>query len=514
MSSDSGNDFSPPVDFLLERRLPERAAPAGYAALIDAYELNVPVPRRLYAIGTRHRIVDENGWRLMTPRHRPDPTLTGHLTFALKYEGLDLAVLKRLFRAVEPPRIEQLVHETPTGSYARRIWFLYEWLIGERLDLPDADRGSYVEAVDTDQQYGVEPTNSRRHRVRDNLPGTPDFCPLVFRTDELEEYCRRDLAGRARQVVGEVPADVLTRAASFLLLEDSRASYAIEGEQPAQDRMQRWGRVIGQAGRRPLDVSELTRLQQLVIGDRRFVKPGLRSEGGFVGRHDRRRRTPIPDHISARPEDLESLLEGLITFAESAVDEIDPVVAAAMLAFGFVYIHPFADGNGRIHRYLIHHVLSRRSFHPPQVVFPVSSAILDHIEDYRQVLESYSQRLLPCIDWRPTDDGNVRVTNDTADLYRYFDATPHAEFLYRCVEQTIERDLPEETEFLRRYDAFAARVREIVEMPDNTLDLLFRFLDQNDGELSKRATTGEFAALNTDEVEEIEAIYERTFDGQ
>ena len=33
----------------------------------------------------------------MTPRHAPHARLEGHLTFALKYEGLDLAVLKRLF---------------------------------------------------------------------------------------------------------------------------------------------------------------------------------------------------------------------------------------------------------------------------------------------------------------------------------------------------------------------------------------------------------------------------------
>ena len=35
----------------------------------------------------------------------------------------------------------------------------------------------------------------------------------------------------------------------------------------------------------------------------------------------------------------------------------DAVLAAAVIAFGFVFIHPFVDGNGRIHRYLIHHVL-------------------------------------------------------------------------------------------------------------------------------------------------------------
>src|SRR5712691_3585783 len=92
--------FSGPVTVFYERRLPEPGAHAGYAALIDAFDLAVPVPRNLSAIGARHRIVESTGWRIYTPRHQPPATLEGHLTFALKYEGLDLAVLKRLLLAV------------------------------------------------------------------------------------------------------------------------------------------------------------------------------------------------------------------------------------------------------------------------------------------------------------------------------------------------------------------------------------------------------------------------------
>ena len=33
--------------------------------------------------------------------------------------------------------------------------------------------------------------------------------------------------------------------------------------------------------------------------------------------------------------------------------------SAAIIAFGFVFIHPFLDGNGRIHRFLIHDMLTR-----------------------------------------------------------------------------------------------------------------------------------------------------------
>lgn len=505
------NPFSGPTVVFRDRRLSEPATPVGYAALIDAFGLSVPLPRTLTAIGERHRMIELDGWRIMTPRHAPRPTLDGHLTSALKYEGLDLAVLRRLFEAVGPARIEQLVREAPTGSYVRRVWFLYEWLTGARLDLPDAAGGRYVDALDAELQWGIEGETSPRHRVRNNLPGTPDFCPLVFRTERLERFVALDLAARARAVAAAVPRDLLARTAAFLLLKDSRSSYAIEGEHPPQDRIQRWGRAIAEAGRQPLDREELLRLQRIVIGDARFVRLGFRDEGGFVGEHDRETRAPLPDHISARPEDLPSLIDGMIAFDRGAALRLDPVIAATVLAFGFVYTHPFDDGNGRLHRYLIHHVLAERGFNPPGVVFPVSAAILDRIEDYRAVLESYSARLLPHVQWEPTERFNVRVLNDTRDFYRYFDATPHAEFLYECVERTIETDLPAEASFLRRYDAFRQDVEALFEMPERTMDMLFRFLHQNGGRLSRRAREREFAELSDDEAARLEAIYRDRF---
>jgi hypothetical protein len=503
--------FSGPITVFHERALPERATPAGHAALIDSCGLKVPLPRTLSATGEHHRIRNQAGWRILTPRHAPSPDLDGHLTFALKYEGVDLAVLKRLFEAIGSRDIEALVRAKPTGSYARRIWFLYEWLTGTSLDLPDADRGTYVPVIDPEQQWAIEGENSSRHRVRNNLPGTPAFCPLVFRTELLEEFAGMDLGRRAQAVVAGVPKHLLARTAAFLLLKDSRSSYAIEGERAPHDRIQRWGRAIGEAGRHPVDLDELLRLQQIVIGDARFVRLGLREEGGFVGEHDRDTRMPIPNHINARPEDLRPLIEGMVAFDRGAAHKLDAVVAAAVLAFGFVYIHPFQDGNGRIHRYLIHHVLAQRGFNPAGVVFPVSAAILERIDGYRIVLEDYSRRLLPIVEWEPTQDGNMRVLNDTADFYRFFDATPHAEFLYACVRKTIEEDLPHETHFLAQYDQFRSRIEAIVDMPNRTIDLLFRFLHQNGGRLSKQAREGEFREMTLQEVAAAEETYASLF---
>jgi Fic family protein len=205
---------------------------------------------------------------------------------------------------------------------------------------------------------------------------------------------------------------------------------------------------------------------------------------------------------------------GLLTFEAGPGRVLDPVIAAACLAFGFVYIHPFTDGNGRIHRYLIHHVLAERGFSPPGLVFPVSAVILSEIDAYRAVLQDHSRSALPLIRWEPTEDRNVHVLNETADLYRFFDATPHAEFLFHCVEETVVRDLPQETRFLESYDRFAQRIQEIVDMPGGTVDLLFRFLRQNRGTLSARARRREFAALAENEVRRVEGIYAEEFEAE
>jgi hypothetical protein len=145
------------------------------------------------------------------------------------------------------------------------------------------------------------------------------------------------------------------------------------------------------------------------------------------------------------------------------------------------------------------------------VVFPISAAILGRIEEYRAVLEDYSRRLLPLIEWESTAEGNVRVLNEMADFYRFFDATLQAEFLYSFVRHTIEEDLPQETDFLMRYDQFRSRIKAIVDMPDRTLDLLFRFLRQNNGRLSRQAREGEFAALTNMEVASAEQAYTDLF---
>jgi hypothetical protein len=488
---------------------PSAARPVGYAALIAAHDLRVPPPDEMIAVSEKHTLRQEGPWQILTPRYQPAGTIAAHLQFAFKHEGVDLAVLNALFRTMPHGVVEEWVRSEPTGQHARRAWFLHEWLMGTRLDLPDAAKAPYVGILDEKRQFVVRGETVTRYRVRNNLPGTPDFCPLIRRSERLVAVLDQNLAAEARAVVQRTAPDLMTRAAAFLLLEDSKASYVIEGERPPQDRIRRWGQAIGEAGQRPLSNEEFLRLQRIVIGDARFTHLGWRSAGGFVGTRDRETNAPIPDHVSARPDDVANLMAGLVAYARrSESGGLDPVAAAAAVAFGFVFVHPFEDGNGRIHRWLVHHILARSGFNPPGIIFPVSAVFLHRIAHYRDVLEHYSRPRLSLTQWETTPSLNIRVLNETRDLFRFFDATAPAEFLADSIVETIRQTLPREIEYLDRYDQAKRRIGAFLDLPDATFDLMMGFLRQNNGQLSQRARTSEFAKLTDEEAATVEAVYQ------
>lgn len=486
---------------------------AGYSALIDMYSLSVPMPTQLSAIGVKHKVFTLNEWKIFTPRHKPkENTLQTHLTFALKYEGLDLHILKAVFEKDVQHEITEMVRKEPTSSYSRRIWFLYEWLTGESLDLSNANSGNYVDVVDDKLQYPGPIRPSKRHKVRNNLPGTRSFCPLIRKTKKIENFLNQDFRRLAFDKIKDIHPDILARASSFLMLEDSKASFAIEGEGFIQKRTENWANIIGKAGSTALSEDMFIQLQKDVIGDIRFIKMGFRDEGGFIGRHDRSTGIPIPDHISAKPEDLPSLMRGLIE-ADKLLEksEYHPIFSVAAIAFGFVFIHPFEDGNGRIHRYLMHHVLATSEFTPKGVVFPISNTILDKLHEYKKTLESYSKPRLEFINWNMTESKNVHVTNNTIDLYRYFDATEQTEFIFECVSQTISETFPNEISFLKKYDEMKVFITNFIEMPKEKIELLINFLYQNQGHLSLRAKRKEFKDLLEREIHILESKFQEIF---
>lgn len=503
------------VPVFQDRLAPDQTRLVGWAALTHALAIQAPV-RRPSCVSDRHvrgSQRTEETWRVFDRRYWPGDEVAEHLTFALRHEDLDLLILKRVFAAVPVSALEEMVRAAPTGLASRRIWFLYEWLTGKTLDARDAPNAAAIDLLDPAAYFAAEPRLSRRHRVRDNLLGTARFCPLMRRTKALMQFVDQKLAETARGAIGRSGAHLVARAASFMLLADSQASFAIEGERPPRNRIERWGRAVLEAGRRKLALDEIMRLHRILLADTRFVQPGLRPDGVFLGERDHH-GDPMPEFVGARPADLPDLMQGLIEANDRMLEtELDPVLQAAATAFGFVYIHPLQDGNGRLHRCLIHHVLAARQFTPSGMIFPVSSVMLDRIEAYRATLRAHSGPLMAFIEWRPTPDRNVEVLNDTADLYRYFDCTDAAEFLYACTERTVKHDLPREIDYLRRHDDAIRRIMDAVEMPDRVAETLVMFIRQNGGALPRKRRQTEFKALNDEEVERLQDIVRDAFDG-
>src|SRR5262249_46819279 len=195
--------------------------------------------------------------------------------------------------------IEAFVRAAPTGIPSRRAWYLYEILTGRTLDVEDAPKAEAIDLLDPGAYFTGKPRLSRRHRIRDNLLGNGRFCPVIRRTKALTDFLARDLATRARETLGRTGAHLVARAASFMLLADSRASFEIEGERPPRNRLERWGRAVLQAGKNRLTLDEILRLQGVLIEDSRFTKTGLRPDGVFLGERDHL-NDPLPEFIGAR----------------------------------------------------------------------------------------------------------------------------------------------------------------------------------------------------------------------
>ncbi len=493
----------------------------GYAAIVEKLGLPVPITFPVSMISKQNKSESGDKWKLFPNKYLPDDhtgeseiyALYKHLVFALKYEGVNLLIFSYLANKYDDDQLSELVSIEPLGQYSRRIWFLIEWVTNRQLNLKNLKaRKQYVNVLDEKLQYGIKGVKSPRHLVINNLPGNPLFCPLIRKTQKLEQFISSRISEQKTEFPDEIRRDIMLRASAYLLLKDSKASFSIEDENPKTNRILRWSQAIGQAGTYQLSKQELLRLQQIVIENGRFIHMGIRHSGGFVGVHDRISGDPIPDHISAKWQDLDDLLDGVVKTADMLINsEFDPVLTATVISFGFVFIHPFEDGNGRIHRYLIHDVLAKRRFSQQGITFPISTAILNNIAEYRKVLETYSKPLLNLIHWKVTKDHNIEVINDTKNYYSFFDATPQAEFLYDCVSDTVNEIIPAEIDYLVRFDEFRQFLDNEYEMPDKTVHLLIRFLSQNNGRFSRRAREKEFAALLESEVENIERKYREIF---
>jgi Fic family protein len=477
----------------------------GQEWLRREFGLAVPPPAvESYIIqGARRTAVQDSRTLEFYPRqYDTDGTVASHLRFALRHEPIDLGVLVAVLKAMAPAELESWVRAEPTGAYSRRAWFFYETFTGRTLDLQDTRAGNYVEALDPERHIVADRRNSVRHRVIDNLLGGRGLCPTVRRTLRLSEQMGIHIDEEARALIESYDPATLARAVNFLYTKETRSSFAIEGETPSASRTDRFVAALKAAPAFTANKESLIRLQGGIV-DPRYAANDWRDFQNFVGETVGGYREEV-HFICPRPQDVPGLMDAWVALLGRLFNgAVDPVVAAAVASFAFVFIHPFADGNGRIHRFLMHHVLAKRGYSPAGVIFPISAAILRDRRSYDQVLATFSKPLSEFIAWHWTPQQEIVVTNDTGDLYRYFDATVFAEHVYDRVADTVRRDLKEELGFVAVFDRAFTAVREIVDMPDRRASLFVKLCMQNGGRLST-AKRAQFPELSDAEIAQLE----------
>lgn len=482
----------------------------GLMALIEELQLPVRPPsvRSWTRSGARKTIITAEAVKEFYPRIYAPSGIIGNLKFALRYEPVDLSVYDALFKVLNARLLEEWIKQEPTGTYVRRAWFLYETLTGKLLEAADVSPTGYINLLDPKLHVTGPVRKVRRQRINNNLLGDSTYCPLIRRTDALNQAVASGLDLEAKSLVESCEPSVLARTVHYLYTKETKSSFAIEGEVPSAKRSERFVAALTRAANFDTSDPQAFITLQNAIVDPRYAATGWRTVQSFVGETMRDFREHV-HFVCPKPQDVDDLMNGWMRMMEILRDsKVDPVCAAAAASFGFVFIHPFEDGNGRIHRFLVHQELVSSGFTPHQMLFPVSAVMMRNRKRYDEVLEGFSQSISPYIEYEMHQEGSLVVNNPTAHLYKFWDATAFAEYLYECVAETIHTDLKEEIRFLRAFDGAIRATMEIVDMPDRRASLLVRLILQNNGRLSqtKRST---FPELTNEEISSIEEAVAR-----
>jgi len=487
--------------------------PAGYGQLVERFALEVVPNWHISFVATSGTHCTEAAGASVTdiypPSYWPGDSLGDHLVFALKYDGINLGILATVFSVADAAEIVSYIQSKPLGKYARRVWFLYEFLTGDLLPLPDLNRGNYVDLLDADRYYALSPAPQvRRQRVNNNLSGSCHFCPVVRRTETLRRLEDTNLAERCREIVARYSPEMLRRAMTYLYTKETKSSFEIEHIKPTSSRTERFIALLQMAEQEDFCTKErLVDLQNRTV-DPRFRDSDYRASQNYVGesiswQHER------VHYACPKPEAVPQLMASLVdTHKAMESGGIPAVVHAATVAYGFVFIHPFEDGNGRIHRFLIHNILARRGFSPAGVILPVSAAMLKNPGEYDASLEAFSRPLMALVEYSLDDQGQMTVTNDVHRWYAYQDMTPQVEALFRFIDRTVATELVEELNFIENYDRTKPAIQNIVDLPDQQIDLFIRFCLQNNGRLSARKRSSHFSMLTEDEIRRMEAAFQ------
>ncbi|HEX8587759.1 Fic family protein [Pseudomonas sp.] len=458
----------------------------GYARLQESLRLSafhVTRPAKIQPVTRIKRIGD---LLAVPPNSAPEPDdLTGHLLFALKHEGINLAILAQALPQLPAASIEAELEKAPNGIYVRKACFLREAFTAEELIQQSPVRGAFVPLFDPDVYVTMPGVRNSRWRVEFNGIGTLAYCATVERTPEIVALLEYDILSRAQDFMQSLPSAMMDRAINWAYLHETQDSFAIEKESPSEDKSRKFIQLLRQA-HEGIALSEdyLVHLQNATISNPFDMAAAFRHEqnhlaNGLQGAAGVTYVPPAPDLCG-------ELMERLMALGNEAPGRIDPLVAAGIISFGFVFLHPFMDGNGRLSRFLIHHTLCRAGALENGLLLPVSVAMKREERSYLETLQHFSRPAREFWDVRWIDHGqfSFEFAGD-ASIYRFWDATSAVLFTLEMAKRALEVELREETVFLENYDKVVGTVNEAYDVRGSDLANLVMMCLTNNGTVSK-----------------------------
>lgn len=461
----------------------------GYANIRRRLDLQVFEVRRPAMIRPVTRFVQEPD-RLSVPAHNAPPRdddLIGHLTFALKHEGVNLQLLAAAMPHLRAEELAEAVTQTPNGQYLRMLCSIWEHFTGQLvMEEPPQIVGGYVDLFDMRRYFTGPGERDARWRVNFNGLGNWDYCVTVERTGEIMDLVNEDVLEAAREFLDSLDRELLDRTLNWAYLHETQDSYAIERETPSDDKRRTFIRLLKQAHEpRALTEEYLVELQNSIITNPYNQAVQYRTEQNWLsdGNHGALGVTFVPP----KPDDIPSLMEGWANFANTISARLEPIMAASIASFGFVYIHPFMDGNGRLSRFLFHKLLCQSGRLTEGMLLPVSVAMKHHEAQYLQVLREFSRPARDLVRVRAAGEGEYDIQFKADDkIFRYWDATSCVEFGLRMAKEALQVELRNESNFILHYDVVYKDINDRFEMRGSTLATLVSIALTNDGVISRK----------------------------
>lgn len=438
-----------------------------------------------------------------------------NLETAINYQGIRLTYLVPIFERLDSVGLTNYIKEKPQSTIRRCIWYLYEWLMEKHLNIENST-ANYTPLLDNRFYYVAKiGIKDSRTRVINNFLGNKRFCPMVRKISSVRDIAENNIMDMAlsklMDTYSSINPEQLGRSIEYLYTKETKSSTQIENEDQSNDKMRRFYRVLKTSGSIPLSKRRLLDIQNEIVRNNKNDED-YRKEEIYVGETRITWRDGIEEnihYIGPRYEHVAGMMDGLIEMHKSIMldDNLPPLIHAAIMSFGFVYIHPFSDGNGRVHRYLIHDILKSRISIEHDFIIPISAAILQRRSEYDEVLEKVSKPIMAMINYDLNeDDHSICIDNDINYMYRYPDLTEHVVFLYKMMEASIVEDLIQEVLYIVKYDAVKKAIEDRFDMPNKELNLFIQLSIHNKGRIANKKRKRFEKWINEEKIQYLEQL--------